>query len=100
MLEGSGMDATSMSLFLSFIFVLVFGAERFEFQGFPCRERFPRSGDDTPKMALFPGLGILIIEDIWTFFENQPAGICFLREAPERAIGSDRRQGKWGLVLG
>jgi hypothetical protein len=25
-------------------------------------------------------------------------GICFLREAPERAIGSDRRAGKWGLA--
>jgi hypothetical protein len=24
--------------------------------------------------------------------------ICFLREAPERAIGSDRRAGKWGLL--
>ncbi len=24
-------------------------------------------------------------------------GVCFLREAPERAIGSDRRAGKWGL---
>ena len=24
-------------------------------------------------------------------------GNCFLREAPERAIGSDRRAGKWGL---
>jgi len=25
-------------------------------------------------------------------------GICFLREAPERAIGTDRRARKWGLV--
>ena len=25
-------------------------------------------------------------------------GLCFLREAPERAIGSDRRAGKWGLT--
>ena len=25
-------------------------------------------------------------------------GICFLREAPERAIGTDRRAGKWGLI--
>jgi hypothetical protein len=25
-------------------------------------------------------------------------GICFLWEAPERANGSDRRAGKWGLV--
>jgi hypothetical protein len=25
-------------------------------------------------------------------------GGCFLREAPEGAIGSDRRAGKWGLV--
>ncbi len=25
-------------------------------------------------------------------------GVCFLREAPERAIGSDRRAGKWGLT--
>ena len=25
-------------------------------------------------------------------------GVCFLREAPERAIGSDRRAGKWGLA--
>ena len=24
--------------------------------------------------------------------------ICFLREAPERAIGPDRRAGKWGLA--
>ena len=24
-------------------------------------------------------------------------GICFLREAPERAIGSEQRAGKWGL---
>ena len=24
-------------------------------------------------------------------------GICFLREAPERANGTDRRAGKWGL---
>ena len=24
-------------------------------------------------------------------------GVCFLREAPERAIESDRRAGKWGL---
>jgi len=24
-------------------------------------------------------------------------GICFLREAPERAIGTDRRARKWGL---
>ena len=23
-------------------------------------------------------------------------GVCFLREAPERAIGTDRRAGKWG----
>jgi hypothetical protein len=26
-------------------------------------------------------------------------GICFLREALERAIGTDRRAGKWGLVV-
>jgi hypothetical protein len=26
-------------------------------------------------------------------------GICFLREAPERANGPDRRAGKWGLPL-
>jgi transcriptional regulator with XRE-family HTH domain len=25
-------------------------------------------------------------------------GGCFLREAPEGAIGSDRRAGKWGLI--
>ena len=25
-------------------------------------------------------------------------GVCFLREAPERAIGTDRRAGKWGLI--
>jgi hypothetical protein len=25
-------------------------------------------------------------------------GICFLREAPERAIGTDRRAGKWGFL--
>ena len=25
-------------------------------------------------------------------------GICFLREAPERAIGTDRRARKWGLA--
>ncbi len=25
-------------------------------------------------------------------------GICFLRETPERAIGADRRAGKWGLL--
>ncbi len=24
-------------------------------------------------------------------------GVCFLQEAPERAIGTDRRAGKWGL---
>jgi hypothetical protein len=29
---------------------------------------------------------------------RQIQGICFLREAPERAIGSDRRAGKWGLL--
>ena len=27
-------------------------------------------------------------------------GGCFLREAPEGAIGSDRRAGKWGLTFG
>ncbi len=27
-------------------------------------------------------------------------GICFLREAPERAIGPGRRAGKWGLPAG
>ena len=26
-------------------------------------------------------------------------GICFLWEAPERAIGSGRRAGKWGLSI-
>ncbi len=29
---------------------------------------------------------------------NLLLGICFLREAPERAIGTDRRAGKWGLM--
>jgi hypothetical protein len=32
-----------------------------------------------------------------TVSREQLLGICFLREAPERAIGSDRRAGKWGL---
>jgi hypothetical protein len=27
-------------------------------------------------------------------------GVCFLREAPERANGSARRAGKWGLYSG
>jgi hypothetical protein len=26
-------------------------------------------------------------------------GFCFLREAPERAVGSDRRAGKWGSFM-
>ena len=32
-------------------------------------------------------------------FNRRLLVICFLREAPERAIGSDRRAGKWGLVI-
>jgi catechol 2,3-dioxygenase-like lactoylglutathione lyase family enzyme len=37
------------------------------------------------------------------FQENHPSelpllGLCFLREAPERAIESDRQAGKWGLI--
>ena len=31
-------------------------------------------------------------------FCSRLQGICFLREAPERANGTDRRAGKWGLV--
>jgi hypothetical protein len=38
-----------------------------------------------------------VSEKVFDNVKSELLGICFLREAPERAIGTDRRAGKWGL---
>ena len=76
--------------------------------GVPARrmqELVSGSGDELKKMILGgvemvmrPGGGCEAEARPNRYQETRLLGGCFLREAPEGAIGSDRRAGKWGLT--
>ena len=53
------------------------------------RPRFHALPADAVRWLLFHFAGLILLL----------LGVCFLREAPERAIGSDQRAGKWGVPV-